>query len=328
MSTISSIKEFSSSVNQSIINSDNQNVSQNESSCRKEDLHQTLDQLKRQKEDLLFQLQIIQSSIKEIDQKIVKTEAQIQKEDKNQIVTTIQKLEKLTVTSKLAKPLIIVHKNETVKSYDNVENQTGAREHYSVSLVTQDDKEIIINENWSLIQKYGKIQHIVISDGEKEIELYNSVAIERLKDYLSTEFNVFRKQINQDKIDKNGYYPNKYQQFDCQRFSYFLQHGKEGTYIYDLNSDMFPSDANYRKNGEHMQFCFYSIKGYTSTFGSKEYNRDDISIHYYMSLGDDVFVSKFGKSDVLFTSYQQIITAYFPEKFTKGERKQLPREFF
>lgn len=304
------------------VNSNNQYTSHVETTSQKEDdLRANLDQLKQQKEVLLKQLQSIQFSINEVDQKIAKIEAKIKTEDESQITITSKKLEELAVSTKLAKPLIIIHKNEIVTSYDHPEKQTGAREHYSVSLLTKDNERIVINENWSLAQKYGKIKHIVISDGRKETELYDNLpAIKRLRKYLSTEFEKFRKELNKDQVDKNGYYPNKYNRFDCQRFSYFLQHGKEGTYSYNFNSR---KEASYRE-ANHSKLGFYSMKGYTSAFGSGgRYDTADSSVHYYMCLDDDVFVSKFGESDVLFTSYKQILTAYFPAKFTQGNHEMV-----
>jgi hypothetical protein len=41
-----------------------------------------------------------------------------------------------------------------------------------------------------------------------------------------------------------------------------------------------------------------------------------------MCLTSDVYVSKYGGAEVAFTSYKQILDAYFPEKFVQGTLRQ------
>ena len=60
------------------------------------------------------------------------------------------------------------------------------------------------------------------------------------------------------------------------------------------------------------------ISAYTDQYAKNgKYSSNDLSMHYYMCLANDVFVSKFGRSNILFTSYKQLLDAYFPSNFIK-----------
>lgn len=204
------------------------------------------------------------------------------------------------------------------KQIKNTEDGSGKRDHYSVFLIAKDNKKIEVIQCPIDIKKYGEIKEIRIIDIENEIILKNTEIVSRLIKYFSTDFATFRKEINNKELDCNDYYPKKYEPFDCQRFSFYLQHGEEGDYTPKLRHPA--PNAHFKTDGNKpLPFSFYSITAYTSEFGKNgSYSAKDISKHHYVHLTDNVFVSKYGNSDVLFTSYQHILDAYFPEKFIKG----------
>lgn len=207
---------------------------------------------------------------------------------------------------------LVVNSAQIIKSRD----PDGEREHYSVSLMTEENEKVEINK-WPIdVKRYGEIKQIAILDGENEtiLKCDGNPFAARLTKYLSTDFKVFRKEINAKHVDVNGGYPNQYNAFDCQQFAYYLKHGEEGTYGYRL----LRPNADYRER-EHFIFKVYGIRAQTTGLGrGGTCEPVDVSIHYYMPLTDKVFVSKYGTTEVLFTSYQHILDAYFPKEFTKG----------
>jgi hypothetical protein len=285
-----------------------------------------LEDLSKKKNNLLSMLQSIQKSVNEIEEqeKEIKTRLELMevsenREQQKQIVglpmRTVEEQKKESVIEKItqvAHSILVINNTQIIKSQDS----SGEREHYSVSLISKKNKKIEINK-WPVnISKYGMIKQIKVFDGKNETVLENDIpAINRLITYLSSDFNAFRKKINT--VDKNGSYSNKYQSFDCQRFSYYLQHGTEGTYGYRLPSIL---NKNYKNELEqHVPGRFYSIKAQTADFGKNgTYNQKDMAVHHFMYLTNDVYVSKYGASEVLFTSYKHILDSYFPEKFVKG----------
>ena len=63
---------------------------------------------------------------------------------------------------------------------------------------------------------------------------------------MTTDFDEFRKELNKDMLDCNGYYPAKNWTFDCQRFCYYMQHDKDGEYGCGLFSDSAKNDRGKR----------------------------------------------------------------------------------
>ena len=283
-----------------------------------QDLIQALESLDVKKQSLLAEQQKIQQSLNEIKMQEDAIRAQIQKiqaippQPENppiQVVESAQKVATFVGTT------LVINPAQIIKTRDS----NGEREHYSVTLITEQNEKVEINK-WPVdIKKYGEIKQIVIL-GEKETVLKTDEhpITARLVKYLSTGFDAFRKEINKKHVDPNGQYPNKSYDFECQRFAYYLRRGEEGYFGYLRTSE----STNYREGEpEHSPFCTYGMKGETIGFGAGgSYKGEDISKHYYTCLTDQVCVSKYGKTDVLFTSYQQILDAYFPAKFVRGSR--------
>ena len=281
------------------INYETKNYLTPENEGSEEKLQQELKALAVEKQALLAEQERIQRLLKGVEEK----ESAI----KAQLILSAQKV------AGFVGPALVVNTAHIVKSKD----AGGEREHYHVSLRTLENDTVEIDKYPINTRKYGEIKQIVILSGENKVVLKcdEIPKIARLVKYLSTDFEVLRKEMNAKNIDPNGYYPNKHQNFDCQRFAYYLCRGVEGTFglQYGLNAE-----ANYRAV-THNLFVTYGMKGQTATFGRDgKYGGDDLNKHYYTCLADQVFVSKYGASDVLFTSYQHILDAYFPAKFVKG----------
>jgi hypothetical protein len=264
-----------------------------------EKLQQELKALAVEKQTLLAEQERIQRLLKAVEEKECAIKAQM-----------IQSAQKV---AGFVGPALIVNTAHIVKSRDG----EGERDHYQVSLRTQDNDTLEIAK-WPIdTKKYGEIKQIVILSGEnKTIFKCDDVPmVARLVKYLSTDFDVLRKEMNGKTVDGNGYYSNKHQVFDCQRFAYYLRRGVEGTF--NCPYGLVPK-TNYRE-AKHSPFGTYAMKGQTSNFGRDgKYGGDDLSKHYYVCLTDQVFVSKYGTTDVLFTSHQHILDAYFPAKFVVG----------
>lgn len=208
-------------------------------------------------------------------------------------------------------PVLIVDKTTIKESNDS----SGSWNHYRVCLRDSENREIDLDQFPIDRKKYGKIQGLILSNGKEEVPLGNDFFVKRLIKFLSTDFEELRKKMNQEQIDQNGYYPNRRNFFDCQRFSYYLQNGKEGTYsLYGRKQ--------YHEGYRSAQFLpgrFYSISAKTPEFGKNgEYRKEHFATHHFMCLSDDLFVSKYGMDQIFFTSQQQILDAYFPEKFSSG----------
>lgn len=191
---------------------------------------------------------------------------------------------------------------------------------YKTSLITKTGQELEIKEFPVDVKEHGKITEVVISNGQHKTAIKTDKTMqERLITYLSTDFAIFRKNLNKNEVDRFGYYPNQLQIFDCQRFSHYLQHGKESDYA-DSYTEV---NSGYRNQilKYYPGFC-YSIHAQTANFGkNNEYKTNDQSLHHFVCLAEDVFVSKYGLSEIKFTSYKQILDAYFPKEFTKGSAK-------
>ncbi len=215
---------------------------------------------------------------------------------------------------------LVVNTKQIITSKDS----KGTMEHYAVSFISKNCEKIEVTKYPIDVMKYGEIKRIIITDGEKEEVLGSIFGLyavnERLIKYFSTDFKIFRKAINAKAVDHNGYYSNQLHNFDCQRFSYYLNHGEEKDYPHVWGEN---KSENYREAVWHKPGRFYSMKGYTASFGySGKYGQDDMSLHHYVCLADDVFVSKFGGGDIHFTTYKQILDAYFPSKFYRGTWSQ------
>lgn len=294
-----------------------------------------LDDLNKKKNDLLLMMQSIQKSLSEIEseEKSIKSQISEMGDSENPksqtemttqapsvVPSSIHSMEspnlsaEITAVTEVAYPILLINTAQIITSKDS----SGDREHYSVSLIAKENEKIEIAK-WPVdVKKYGEIKQITIFDGKNETALkIDTPQIKRLITYLSTDFDTFRKELNKESVDRNGSYPNKHQGFDCQRFSYYLQHGTEGTYTLRSRSR---TQNNYRYDiVDHVPGLAYSIKAQTADFGKNgNYGGKDLSIHHFVCLSKDVYVSKYGSTDVLFTSYKQILDAYFPEKFITG----------
>lgn len=297
-----------------------------------------LDDLTKKKNDLILMMQSIQKSLSEIEteEKSIKSQISEMEDSENQksqmqmttqassvsnvVPSSIHSMEspnlaaEITAVTEVAYPILLINTAQIITSKDN----SGDREHYSVSLIAKENEKIEIAK-WPVdVKKYGEIKQIIIFDGKNETALkVDTPQIKRLITYLSTDFDTFRKELNKESVDRNGSYPNKRQGFDCQRFSYYLQHGTEGTYNLRWGSK---TQKNYRYEiANHVPCLAYSIKAQTADFGKNgNYAAKDLSVHHFVCLSKDVYVSKYGSTDVLFTSYKHILDAYFPEKFVTG----------
>ncbi len=271
-----------------------------------------LEQLQIQEKELLATQEKIKILLNNINTRKQEIQAQIASEK----AITAQPI--LAISEKLpeiAHSVLVIHTNQTIESFDS----SGKWEHYAVSLLSKSQDKIEITSFPIDVKKYGEIKEIHINDGKKETALdSNHLSIQRLIKYLSTDFKTFRDGINQ--LDRNGSYSNKYHDFDCQRFSYYLNSGEEGIFGYSFGE---VAQEGYRTKGYHKPIRCYSISAETASYGRNgEYRCEDKSLHHYVCIGHDLFVSKFGKNDIFFTSYQQILDAYFPEKFIKGTFRQ------
>lgn len=269
----------------------------------KEELLKTLDVFNKKKVELIFIQQQIQQSLVAIENKEKEFQVKIAELDKAVRKTGV----------------LIINKDQIIKSTDG----SGEREHYKLTLISKDDTEIEIGKEPIDIKKYGNIKHIVIRDGTLDTVLEDSETTQRLVRYLTaTNFDAFRLELNRHALDRNNHYPNKHQRFDCQSFCHYMQHGKEGSYS-PWSHSTYTSDFK-NEGALHKPGRFYKITATTTNFGRNgQYSSEDISVHYYVCLANDVFVSKFGSSNLLFTSYKQITDAYFPAKFIKGNRDQV-----
>lgn len=265
----------------------------------KEKLSKLVELFNTKKNELITLQKIIQQNLNEIEQGEKAVKARLDSLDGG--------------VSSQGVGTLIIDTHQFVKSKDG----DGDREHYKVTLISKNDKQVEVIKLPKEIN--GEVKQIIITDGVNESLLNPSeVTTSRLIKYLNAvDFDKFRKEINKEFLDHNGLYPNRHWTFDCQRFCHYLQHGKEAEYrnrSRDAYNDAFKSEGHMHRPGG-----FYAIEAYTDNF-RKTYSAKEISLHYYACIANDVYVSKFGESGILFTSYQHIIDAYFPTKFTKGNR--------
>lgn len=269
-----------------------------------------LELLNKQKAELLAMRDNIDKKIvtlmdeinkREQEQKVAQTTEKPEKdlsEKKIDLIAIDSSTNKVEKASEKTNSLVI-DTREIFKTKDNGDEI----EEYAVYFIK--NGRIIIN-NTKLPIIFGEIERIVIKDGEKEEELDNNSPItQRIIKYFSTRFEDLRKEMNNTPLDTTGNYRNKDTPFDCERFCHFLDTGKEGILPHDKD-EVFKE--NYRKNTLHKPRCCYVMKGAGS-------GRNH---HYYACLTDKVFISKYGKGDIKFTSFQHILDAYFPEKYTTG----------
>ncbi len=295
-----------------------------EINCTQYDRITTVPVMKQQKSNLLSQLdelnkkeQELLKSLREVEEKKKQIQAQLaqfESPEKSELHEPIQAQKKV---EEFIKPYLLVDTTKIMKSKDS----KGIWEHYSLCLVSTESEKNEIHKPPINVKKYGSISQVVIDDGTNKTVLKadESYHIQRLIHYFSTDFEIFRKEINAETVDHNGYYSNNRFTFDCQRFSYYLQHGKEGTYTYKWGER---AVDNYRE-AKHTPGSFYSMTGQTPNFGENgKYHPEDYCVHHYMCLTKDIFVSKFGRDEVVFSSFQQILDAYFPSKFTQGNFSQ------
>jgi hypothetical protein len=266
---------------------------------------QQLDALKAEKQKLLARLQQIETEELQLKRQLDRPPAPVQVP---KVVSQAAKAEEI------AKPYLFVDTTKTAKTQDIFGKEF---EHYSVSLITKSDDKVEMTYPID-VSKYGELNGIVIDDGvQKTVLKTDFIYVERLIKYLSTNFDDFRKDINRDKLDTHGNHPNRFHEFDCQRLSYYLHHGKDGDYRTHSGET---KKRDYRNKAKHLPCGFYSLHGFTQNFGiNGSYSHKDITNHHYMCLTDKVFVSKFGKNEsAVFCSYSQILDAYFPPEFVEG----------
>ncbi len=284
---------------------------------QKHELSLALENLQKRKESLLAMMKSIENSLAQVEIEETEIIEQMQKLNlpKDPVADEIAVKDNLSSRidkiAKFSNSVLVIKLNETIES----EDREGIKNHYAISLISKNKEEISIKA-WPVNTKiHGKIDALLTDDGEN-IRLLDrdDDIIKRLIDYLSKDFKAFRKEINKNQLDRNGCYPNEYETFDCQRFAHYLRYGTEGTF-----SDLYKTTTTktYREV-DHRPGCSYRIKAQADSFGHNSYRSKGISVHHYVCLNDKLHVSKYGAGDVLFTSYQDMLNAYFPPQFTLG----------
>jgi hypothetical protein len=271
-----------------------------------------LEELIKRKSELLDVKEKIEKLLSDINAREEQLKNQVAPEKPIPVLTIqITPTETSQKATEVTHSTLVIHTNEIMTSDDD----TGERKHYPVSLTSKNNETIKVDKFPVDVEKYGPIEKIVLSNGESKIALNDKDTVQRLIKYFSTEFGVFRKGIN--KVGRDGYYSNEYNaKFECQRFSYYLNYGEED--IYFSIPHIFTSEYRQPKV-KHIPYACYCIKAQKDDLGKQgKYGTTNMSVHHYMCLAEDVFISKFGRADVLFTSYQQILDAYFPSEFTTG----------
>jgi len=284
----------------------------------KNNLLSQLEELNKKKQELLKSLREVEEQEAQIKTQLSQLEVpekKIVSPEPNQTTDIV----KTTVNiEQFVKPYLLVDTTKIIKSDDS----KGTWEHYSLFLISKENEKMEINKPPIDVTRYGNISQIVIDEGTNKtvLKANESFSIQRLIHYFSTDSEVFRKEINAEQLDFHGQYANRNVPFECQRFSYYLQYGKEGKYSPRYKQI---SEYNYREVAKHTPGKFYSLTAQTCDFGKNGvYSQKDCSTHHYICLTQDVFVSKFGEHDVVFSSYKQIVDAYFPAQFNRGNFNQ------
>lgn len=291
----------------------------------KEDLLQSLITLDKEQERLLQVLKITQQALDKVAKdkstvniRLEQMAAAEQQMQQNLIPSVLpeKEVKRASEISKIIEcgnSVLKVNKNKIMKSQDG----SGEVEHYAISLISKEG-EIDIDQFPINVKNYGEIKEVLITDGQNEKLLlkdsssFTQGPFNRLVKYLSTDLKVLRKEINPSDIDING------NPFDCQRFSHFLQHGKDGNYNAWRNVNILPTE-DFRTSYRHVPNGFYLTTAQTQNYGKNgTYSANDTKVHHFMCLDKDLYVSKYGEGDVFFASYQQMLKAYFPDNFTKG----------
>src|SRR5690349_2238773 len=213
---------------------------------QKSGLLSQLDKLVQEEQELLKALKEIKKKKEQIQAQL----AQLESSEKNELhkpTQTEKVVEKALKVEEFVKPYLLIDTTKIMQAKDS----KGTWEHYSHCLVSKDNEAIAIHQPPTDVKKYGSSSQIVIDDGTnktvlKADEWYH---VQRLIHYFSTDFNIFRKGINAETVDRNGCYSNKYVAFDCQRFSYYLLHGKEGTF---RNWSKPTPEPDYRNDAKHI----------------------------------------------------------------------------
>ncbi len=177
----------------------------------------TLNQLNQKKQELL-------SLLRGVEEQEAQIKAQLSqlKTSEAKVVAAPTVVKQAVKVDEVVKPYLLVETTKIVQSGDG----TGKWEHHALFLVNEKNEKIPIDN----AKKYANITEIVIDDGTNKtvLKAEESTGVGRLIHYFSTNFKDFRKEINADAVDFHGQYANESQEFECQRFSYYLQHGKEG----------------------------------------------------------------------------------------------------
>jgi hypothetical protein len=181
-----------------------------------------------------------------------------------------------------------------------------------------DDDQIVefnsVDEKFFLNHKIDSIQSF---DGNEYKSIENNES-DRLKRYLEIGMQSIREEINIK--NRHGTY-DLYSPFDCQRFASYLQIGKEDK-KYALNQVYSESIARDSADPNEVKSCVYEILATADTFGKNGvYSVEDMSVHYFMYLGNGIVVSKFGSRGVFFTSFSSALSSYWPKGYSKCELK-------
>ena len=225
----------------------------------KEELVKTLELFNNKKSELVALQQKIQQALIEIEKKEKEAQVKIAELDKPKPTPII------STVATLGTGVLIINKNQIVKSKDG----SGERENYKVTLLSKDNKEIEIGKDPIDTRKYGEIKQIIIRDGDQDTILDDNDTTKRIIKYMTaTDFSAFRLELNKEVADHNKSYPNQNQRFDCQRFCYYVQHGREGEYN-PWSSSYARTDAFKKKVLCISQGRFYKIDAYTANFGNE-----------------------------------------------------------
>lgn len=187
--------------------------------------------------------------------------------------------------------------------------------------IEEDGKEEVIefdsiNPNFAFNRAIDNIQVI---DGAQfqpleRITVYRDV-LDRLKQYLNIGMTRTREEINPK--NRYGSYCFNIYAFDCRRFASYLQTGKENTdYESASEGQRISREIEFPSSSLLASGMVYKMTAISDTFGkARTYKQEDIKLHFFVYLGEGVFISKFGKAGIFFTPYSSLLESYWPKSF-------------